>query len=439
MPKVANKQILLFIAIIKLLYLIVCQNEIHTLPLQEFPLPIATGEKRYQNPPNINGMMDTAQIQTRPATRYREISLHLTKPNLAQAKFLGQSTNSEIHGCWQISILQKVLVANSSKLGLCVDIPRTNSMVLRLEVSYPTQLREYDKFIYFVNTTHSAVHTVRMVPEPFCERKHKSGQLTCEVLRIRNLIFHLIHHVHVIPSPRNQDYTTLHFVSLISETTAIICNHCIAVYSEEHAKRGVPSYDESNELVDLNGTNKKIIPLSCSLERNWMCKGGHSSDAPLPSVQWINMLISYALSLMILLIVNCYPLIFNVRSIMLVLIIHRPHRKQLAIQLLSPMTMQWVTVNRKGIVDRWTWSTLATARPLPIFGGKQLSWRKMAKRHRPSNATETSPSLMHTGYGKNPGPPKSQGKKGIVDKRAKRNLPPYSEMRQDASIMAAAP
>ncbi len=130
MPKVANTQILLFILIIKNLSLTTCQNETHPLPPLEISIPIATGEKRYQNLPNINGMMDTAQIQTRPATRYREISLHLTKPNLAQAKFLGPSTNSEINGSWQISILQKVLVANSSKLGLCVDIPRTNSMVL---------------------------------------------------------------------------------------------------------------------------------------------------------------------------------------------------------------------------------------------------------------------------------------------------------------------
>ena len=110
------------------------------------------------------------------------------------------------------------------------------------------------------------------------------------------------------------------------------------------------------------------MPFRYSLKWNQTCKGGHSSDVPLHSVQWINMLMSYAFTLTILLIVVCYPSIFNVPSILILVIIHRPHRKQLAIQLLNPMIMQWVTINkRKRMVEPRTWhqrhnSTTTTTR-----------------------------------------------------------------------------
>ncbi len=116
--------------------------------------------------------MNTVQIQTRTPTRYREISLHLTKPNLKLAKFWGQSTQNEILGSWQISNLQKVMVAKLPKLALSEGNPRVNPMAQRLEMLYLYHLRDHDKYIYFVSTTQTAVYAVRMVPEPFCEQKH---------------------------------------------------------------------------------------------------------------------------------------------------------------------------------------------------------------------------------------------------------------------------
>ena len=125
-------------------------------------------------------------------------------------------------------------------------------------------------------------------------------------------------------------------------------------------------------MVHFNEIDRGIweifLPFRYSLKWNQTCKGGHSSDVPLHSVQWINMLMSYAFALTILLIVVCYPSIFNVPSILILVIIHRPHRKQLAIQLLNPMIMQWVTINkRKRMVEPRTWhqrhnSTTTTTR-----------------------------------------------------------------------------
>ncbi len=117
-------------------------------------------------------MMDTAQNQTRTINRYRDISLHLTKLNLRLAEFSGQPTQCEISGIQQISNQQNVLDVNSSKLDPRKGINTTNSMVLRLEMPQIDQLNQYDKLLFFVNTTHLAVYTVRAFPELFFERKH---------------------------------------------------------------------------------------------------------------------------------------------------------------------------------------------------------------------------------------------------------------------------
>lgn len=148
-----------------------------------------------------------------------------------------------------------------------------------------------------------------LFPEP---EMRKPEQLTCELLRIPNTTLKLKHHINVFPSTNNQDYKTLHFVSLISKTIAIISWQCTTVHTEEeYAKREVRYHDESDELVESNGKDMKFLSFSYSLEWNQTWMGGHLSDVPLHAVQWIHMLMSNAPSLLILLIVVCYQCSVN--------------------------------------------------------------------------------------------------------------------------------
>jgi hypothetical protein len=67
----------------------------------------------------------------------------------------------------------------------------------------------------------------------------------------------------------------------------------------------------------------------------------NSSDIPLCSPQWINMLISFVPVTLLFLVILLFPNHFAQHWILRHLLINRPHRKQLITLVLSPSTMQW--------------------------------------------------------------------------------------------------
>ena len=113
MQKITKTNVLLLILILQIIVLARGQNENNTIAGTKPSHPIATGGILYQDTTHVNGMTDTAQIFFRTNTRYRDHSLHLTKPNLKMARHCEVSTFGIKQGTLQISLPQKVLVTNS--------------------------------------------------------------------------------------------------------------------------------------------------------------------------------------------------------------------------------------------------------------------------------------------------------------------------------------
>jgi hypothetical protein len=117
MSKVKNTKVLLFIIIrIQNLTLAIYQNENKTLPWLKIPHPMATGGIMYCYTSHVSGMMETAQTHIWTSSRYRDQSLHLTKPKLSLSRIAMQFQSLEVFEIMKKFLLQKVMVTNLQKL-----------------------------------------------------------------------------------------------------------------------------------------------------------------------------------------------------------------------------------------------------------------------------------------------------------------------------------
>jgi hypothetical protein len=177
MQKITKTYVLLLIVILQIIVLATGQNENNIIAGTKHPHPIATGGILYQDSTHVNGMTDTAQIFFRSNTRYRDHSLHLTKPSLKRAKHYEVSTVGIKHEILQIPLLQKVLVTNSRNYLQQKWLSETRHARPLPEREIVLGMWIIEKLTIMNFTTeirYSAVTTVRSFLEPFFREEFNS-------------------------------------------------------------------------------------------------------------------------------------------------------------------------------------------------------------------------------------------------------------------------